>query len=50
MEVQKDSTSAIHTFKKACDSVRREVLYNILIEFGVFMNLVRMIKMYLHEK
>jgi hypothetical protein len=26
-------------FKKACDSVRREVLYNILIEFGVPMEL-----------
>jgi hypothetical protein len=27
-------------FKKACDSVRREVLYNILIEFGAPMKLV----------
>jgi hypothetical protein len=33
-------------FKKACDSVRREVLYSILIEFGVFMKLVRLIKMF----
>jgi hypothetical protein len=31
-------------FKKACDSVRREVLYNIPIEFGVPMKLVRLIK------
>jgi hypothetical protein len=30
-------------FKKAYDSVRKEVLYNILIEFGVSMKLVRMI-------
>jgi hypothetical protein len=30
-------------FKKAHDSVRREVLYNILIEFGVPMKLVRLI-------
>jgi hypothetical protein len=27
-------------FKEACDSVRKEVLYNILIEFGVPMELV----------
>ena len=36
-------------FKKACDSVRREVLYNILIEFGFPMVLVRVIKMCLPE-
>jgi len=32
-------------YKKAYDSVRREVLYNILIEFGIPMKLVRLIKM-----
>jgi hypothetical protein len=31
-------------FKKAYDSVRREVLYNILIEFVIPMKLVRLIK------
>ena len=36
-------------FKKAYDSVRREVLYNILIEFGISMNLIRLIKMCLTE-
>jgi hypothetical protein len=35
--------------RKAYDSVRREVLYNILIEFGIPMNLVRLIKMCLNE-
>ena len=32
-------------FKKAYDSVRREALYNILIEFGIPKKLVRLIKM-----
>ena len=36
-------------FKKAYDSVRREVLYNILIEFGIPMKLERLINMCLTE-
>ena len=37
-------------FKTAYDSVRREVLYNNLIEFGIPLTLVRLIKMCLNEK
>jgi len=36
-------------FKKAYDSVRREALYNILIEFGIPMKLFRLTKMCLNE-
>jgi len=36
-------------FKKACDSLRRKVLYNILIEFGIPMKLVSPIKISLKE-
>jgi hypothetical protein len=32
-------------FKKADDSVRREVFYNIIIAFGVPMKLLRLIRM-----
>jgi len=30
-------------------TVRKEVLYNILIEFGILMKLVRLIKIFLNE-
>jgi hypothetical protein len=36
-------------FSKAYDLMRREVFYNILIEFGLPMKLVRLIKMCLNE-
>ncbi|KAJ4447112.1 hypothetical protein ANN_09112 [Periplaneta americana] len=36
-------------FKNAYDSVKREVLYNILIEYGIPKKLVRLIKMCLNE-
>jgi hypothetical protein len=36
-------------FKKAYDSLRREVLYNILIEFGIPRKVVGLIKMCLNE-
>jgi len=53
LEKKLEYIKAVHQlyidFKKACDSVRREVLYNILIEFGFPMVLVRVIKMCLPE-
>jgi hypothetical protein len=36
-------------FEKAYDFVRRDVLYNILTEFGILMGLIRLIKMSLNE-
>jgi hypothetical protein len=48
-----ENNEAVHQlfidFKKAYDSVWREVFYNILIEFGVPMMLVGLIKMCLNE-
>jgi hypothetical protein len=35
--------------KKAYDSVRREILYNILMEFGITKKLIRLIIMCLTE-
>ena len=46
-----EDSEAVHRlsidFKKAYDSFRLEVLYNILIEFGILMNLVWLIKMWM---
>jgi hypothetical protein len=36
-------------FKKAYDLIKREVLYSILLEFGLPKKLVRLIKMCLNE-
>jgi len=53
LEKKWEYNEAVHQvfidFKKTYDSVRREVLYNILIEFGVPKKLVRLIKMCLTE-
>jgi hypothetical protein len=35
-------------FKKVCDSIKKEVLYNILLEFDITKMLVRLIKMCLN--
>jgi hypothetical protein len=43
LEKKWEYSEAVHQLK-AYDSVRREVLYNILIEFGIPMKLVRLIK------
>jgi len=49
LEKKWEYNEAVHQlfiyFKKAYDSVRREVLYSILIEFGNPMELLRLIKL-----
>jgi len=53
LEKKWEYSEAVHEliidFKKAYDSVRREVMYNILIEFVIAMKLVRLIKMRVNE-
>jgi len=48
LEIKWECNETVHQlfidFKKTYDSVRREALYNILIEFGISMKLVRLIK------
>jgi hypothetical protein len=45
MIILRSSVSTLYYFEKTYDSVRKEVLYNILNEFGILMKLVRLIKM-----
>jgi len=49
LEKKCEYNEAVHQlftdFKKTYNSVRREVLYNILTEFGIPMQMVRLIKM-----
>jgi hypothetical protein len=53
MEKKQKYTDTVHQlfihFKKDYDSVLREALYNILIEFAVPTKLVGLIKMFLNE-
>ena len=53
LEKKWESNKAVHQlfidFKKACDSVGKEVLYNIFIEFDIPMKLKRLIKMCVNE-
>ena len=53
LEKKWEYSEAVHQlfidFKKAYDSVRREVLYNVLMEFGIPKKLIRLIKMCLTE-
>jgi hypothetical protein len=49
MGVQWDSTSEIHGLKEAYDSIRREVLYNILIKSGMPMKVASLNKMCLNN-
>ena len=53
LEKKWEYNEAVHQifieFKPACDSVRREVLYNILIEFSIPMKMVRLIELCLKD-
>jgi hypothetical protein len=48
MEKKREYNVIVHQlftdFKKAYDSFRKEILYNILIDFGVPMKVVRLIR------
>jgi len=53
LEKKLEHNAAVHQlfidFQKAYDSVSREMVYNILTEFGILMKLIRLIKMCLNE-
>jgi hypothetical protein len=52
LEKKREYSRTVHQlfidFEKACDSVRREVLYSILIDIDISVKLIRLIKMCLN--
>jgi len=46
--IKRNSASALYRLQKAYDSIKREVLCNILIEFGIQLKMVRLIKVCKH--
>ena len=48
-EYNEEARQLFVDYKKAYDSVRREVLYNILIKFGIPLTLVKLLKICLCE-
>ena len=49
MGIQQSSAAAVCRLKNGNDSVRREVLCSVLMEFGILMKLVRIIKICLNK-
>jgi hypothetical protein len=50
LEKKLECSEVVHQlFKTSCDTVRREVVFIILIEFVILMKLIRLIKMCLTE-
>jgi hypothetical protein len=49
MGIQRSSASSLYRLQKVFNSVRREVFFNIRVEFGIPMKMVRLIKMCLNE-
>jgi hypothetical protein len=53
LEKKWENSEAVHQlytdFKKAYNSLRSDVLYNIFTEFGIPIKLLRLMKMYLNE-
>jgi len=48
MGIKRSSASALYRLQESYDFVRRKFLYNNLIDFGVHMKLVRLIKICLN--
>jgi hypothetical protein len=48
--IKRSSASALYRLQRSYVSVRREIFFNIIIEYGITIQLVRLIKISLGEK